>query len=282
MDAFLTDFRYAFRVLFKRPGLTLLAILALAVSLGMSTTAFSTLNGIFFKPLPFKDPDSLQQIYLRNTKADLREIPIPYEQFVELQGADSFSDVMAYFSGTINISGKGLPERYDGTFVSTNFLEVLGHAPAIGRTYSEASYEWDGPRELLISHAMWRDRYRQDPDIVGTKVLANAVEHTIVGVLPEGFEFPGHSQVWMPINETLLKGERKLISHVIALGRLAPGVTNSEAKAELETYFQGWGSQAVENKEDAELVCEPFGRLQLNRASQSFLVVAMAAVIFVL
>ncbi len=282
MDSFKSDFLYAFRVFFKRPGLTLLAILALAVSLGMSTAAFSSLNGMFFKPLPFKDPERLHQIFLQNEKATIKEMPIPYENISDLARLDTFSDVMAYLTGTINISGRGRPARYDGAFVSSNFLELLGEQPQIGTSFSEESSLADGPRELLISHDMWQERFRGDPDVVGTELNANAIPYTIVGVLPEGFLFPMSSHVWMPLNEEMFTGESRQLTHVYAIGKIADNCSMQEAQDSLTTVFSGWTNRSMENKEELTLLCKPFGRFILNKATNSYIVAIIGAVIFVL
>ena len=282
MDAFVSDLLYAFRVFFKRPGLTILAIVALSVSLGMSTTAFSTLNGMFFKPLPFKDPGSLHSIYLLNENADLREMPIPYEHFEDLQQLESFEEVMAFFTGTINISGKGIPQRYDGGYTSPNFLEVLGLEPILGRSFSSTDGPVPDQHELLISHKMWQERFHGDPDTIGSTILANGYETTIVGVLPEGFHFPTNIQAWMPLRNATEDEQRSVITHVYAIGRIAPGVSNPEALGELSETFSCWTGTSLEEKEDLALVCQPFGRMQMNKASQSLILVAMGAVIFIL
>jgi predicted permease len=283
MDAFVSDFLYAFRVLFKRPGLTLLAVLALAVSMGMSTTAFSTLNGMFFKPLPFKGAGELHHIYLKNNKAQqMRYMPIPYSQYRDIEDMESFSEVLAYFNGTINLSGKGPPKRYDGAFVSLNFLSLLGEEPLLGRGFSPEALERDGPRELLIGYQVWQDKFFGDPDIIGQVVRANGSEHVIVGVLPEGFLFPMHSQVWMPVNRAIFPGVKEEVKYVMAIGRLSPGATHEGTREELLALYSGWEKDVVESKDEFTLVCEPFGRLPMNRTSEALLMVAIAAVIFIL
>ncbi|MEX0322415.1 MAG: ABC transporter permease [Puniceicoccaceae bacterium] len=282
MDSFKSDFLYAFRIFFKRPGLTLLAILALALSLGMSTAAFSSLNGMFFKPLPFKDAEQLHQIYIQNEKADLKEMPIPYENVADLENMGAFSEVMAFYTGTINISGRGRPARYDGAFISINFLDMLGYEAVVGRGFSQESTKADGPRELLISHEMWQDKFRADPDIEGTELNANGDPYTVVGVLPEGFLFPISSHVWMPLNEEMVSGESKQLTHVLTIGRIADGRSMLDVQEALTSTFSDWTNRSMENKEELSLLCRPFGQIIMNDASNSYLVAITGAIIFVL
>ena len=282
MDSFVSDFLYAFRVFFKRPGLTILAIVALSVSLGMSTTAFSTLNGMFFKPLPFKDPESLHAIYLDNEKAEMKEIPVPYEHFEDLKQLESFTEVMAYFTGTINISGKGTPQRYDGGFVSQNFLDLLGHEPLRGRSFSPEAVLEKHPNELLISYNIWQERFHGDPDTIGSRIRANGTDHIIVGIMPEGFHFPTNVEIWKPMTNAMFKGEEAILEQVYAIGRLSPEVSEAAACEELDATFSRWTNKSLEGKEDLQLVCHPFGRMQMNKASHSLILAAIGAVIFVL
>lgn len=282
VNAFVSDFLYAFRVLFKRPGLTLLAILALSVSLGMTTTAFSTLNGLFFKPLPFKDPDQLHNIYLKGIEWEGKMMPVPSGQIPGLAGLDCFEDVMAYYAGTINISGAGRPERYTGAFVSPNFLSVLGHEPELGRSFSADSDLAGGPREILISHKMWIERFRSDPDILDKEVRANGSTHRIVGVLPEGFLFPSDAHAWIPLNRSLYPGDGGQEMQVIAAGRIKDGISLQSARDALARLYATWEQGSVADKDKLLLTCEPFGRLEMNTASRSMILVMNGAVIFIL
>lgn len=282
MNAFAADFLYAFRIFYKRPGLSLLSILALSVSLGMSTGTFAMLNGLFFKPLPFPSPEELHTIYLENNKSETGMMPVPGEQLGSLKSSPAFSGVMGYYSGTINISGAGTPERYDGAFVSPNFLEVLGHAPVLGRSLSPGLDGTLPPPELLISHELWQTRFHGDPAVLGVRVRANGADHRIVGVLPENFHFPLNAQVWAPLSHRTFPGGSQESLHVVAVGRLAPGVALQKARAELAALYQDWESSSLEEKENLQLTCEPFGLISLNKASRSIVVVFVSAVIFIL
>ncbi|NDV61984.1 ABC transporter permease [Puniceicoccales bacterium CK1056] len=282
MNAFVSDFLYAFRILFKRPGLTLLAIVALSVSLGMTTTTFSVLNGLLFKPLPFENPEELHHIYLKGESYEAKMMPLPFDELGSLDGVECFDEIMAYYSGTINISGEGTPERYTGAFVSPNFLSLLGHEPEMGRSFSDEAILPDGPREILISHEMWESRFRSDPEILKKTIRANGSEHAVVGVLPEGFHFPSNAHAWVPLNRTLFPGDENESMHVIAVGRLNGDSTARQARDELEALYASWDGSQIEQKDQLQLTCQPFGRLEMNSASQSILVVTISSVIFIL
>jgi putative ABC transport system permease protein len=284
MNTFVTDFCYAFRIFFKRPGLTLLAILALAISMGMSITTFSILNGFFLRPLPFDNPEELHHIYLDDREPSLKVMQIPFSKLASLENVASIEAFFGYYEGTLNLSGDGLPERYSGTFVSPGFLEVLGHEPAMGRSFSrgENTASGTGQREILISHRIWMDRYDGDPEILGNQVRANGTPHTIVGVLPEGFHFPRQSDVWVPLNREVFPGGPGTQMYVSAVGRLRSKEASTRTLSELDTLFAGWEESLVEDKASMQLVCSPFGRVEMNQASRSYLLVTTGAVIFIL
>jgi len=282
MTAFVSDFLYSFRIFFKRPGLTLLAIIALAVSLGMSTTTFSTLNGMFFKPLPFENPEELYNVVLRNINSEMDGMPIPSDQFASLRELESFDDLMGFYSGTINISGNGRPERYDGAFVTPNFLSLLGHEPILGTSFTITEELMEPLPEILISHSVWMERFHGDPEILGTRLRANGAEHSIVGVLPEGFRFPSNADIWVPLNRSLYPSESKTSMPIVAVARIDSSVNQEALAEELAEHYRGWNISSMDNKEHSQLSVEPFGRLEMNSASQSALVVTIGAVIFIL
>jgi putative ABC transport system permease protein len=282
MSSFVSDCLYAFRIFYKRPGLTLLSILALAISLGLSTTTFSVLNGMFLKPLPFEKPEQLYFISLHNTKSDITMLPIPKGQLDSLQQADAFTDLTGFYSGTINLSGDGRPERYNGAFVTPNFLDVLGQQPILGRSFSPDAGTPGGPEEVLLSRKVWETRFKGDPDVIGTIVRANGRPHQIIGVLPDGFHFPMQALVWVPVRMDPPTGTGTESTHVEVLGRARPGTSPDLIQKQLDDVYRGWGSDSVEEKETLRLTSTRFGPFNWNDASQSLVLVMICAVIFIL
>ena len=167
-----------------------LAVLALSVSIGMTTQTFSVLNGILFKGLPFPEADRLFTIYRTASGKVGEELAIPRQDLSRLTGQlDCFESMSGMYAGTINLSGDGLPMRYTGTFVSANILETLGVGTQLGQGFSRDGR--DGTHgQLLISDRVWRDRYRGDPGILNQVVRVNGEERSIAGIMPEGFHFP--------------------------------------------------------------------------------------------
>ncbi|HKJ90007.1 MAG TPA: ABC transporter permease, partial [Oceanipulchritudo sp.] len=274
----------AFRIFFKRPGLTLLAILALAVSVGMSISTFSVLNGMFLKPLPFKDPQNLHHIYLSGKNLSFQGTQIPFENLPSLEALDPVQALFGFFEGTLNLSGDGPPERHSGAFVSPRFLEILGHKPLLGRSFTsrEDSFPGEDRLEILISHRIWQDRYNGDPAILGNEVRANGSPRTIVGILPEGFHFPRHSDVWVPLSPNVFPGGTGMPMYVSAVARLDPNRSPAELQQALNSAHARWKAVPSDGTGNMELRASPFGRLELNEASTSYLIAVTGAVIFIL
>lgn len=282
MQQFLTDFSYAFRVLSKRPGMTLLAILALATSLGMSTTTFSALNGMFFKPLPFEKPEELYNLLIFDEGAESKAVPIPVEALASIRELEGIEGLSGYYQGTINISGDGPPERFSGAFVSPNFLEVLGHEPLLGSTFSPSLKDDGEPHQMLISERLWKDRYKGDPAIIGHTVRANGTPHTIVGILPPDFHFPTDSDIWVPLSRSVFPGGAADAIYILSVARIPESTDKVRLQAELDQLYQSWDDALYDNRASTFLTFKPFGRLELNQARVSYLAASIGAVIFIL
>lgn len=279
MELFCRDILYAFRILFKSPGLTLLAILALSISLGLATTTFSILNGMFLKDLPFDHADRLRSIRLNYPERRMDNLPIPLEMLDSLKSAPCFSHVAGYFSGTINLSGNGLPRRYNGSFISPEFLDLFGIEPFMGSKFTSTPGEMDPP-EIMISFDVWKSRYNRDPGIVGTAVRANGVYRQIAGVLPENFHFPGKAQIWIPLDNKGLSGDLQNGMDVTVAARLAEGVKSTEAEYKLNKQLDEWDLR--KNGESVNLRLQDFGVLNLNESARYFILVTLIAIVCIL
>lgn len=243
MDTILQDLRYTFRALRRDAGFTTFAILIAGLGIGATSTVFSVVNTLLLRPLPFEDPDRLVWIANRDTSGlsgqttqvghllDLRE---------RTQSLSALAGYYAFYGVGDNVlSGRGEPERLSGVPVSDNFFAVLGVRPHLGRTFTAAEATWNGPKAVLLGHALWQRRFASDPAIVGTSLILNDEAHTVVGVLPASFDFasvfaPGSRfDLYFPFP---LSPETNRWGNTMAMiGRLAPGVTAAAAQAEIRT-----------------------------------------------
>jgi predicted permease len=273
------DLLFAFRVLFKRPIMTLVAILALSLSIGMTITFFSVINGIMLRPMPFPEPEKLHSVYLTDTPGTFSQTVFSRNQIDIIASADIFESSGSFFSGTINVSGDGTPERFDGAFISGDLMKTLGMDPLLGRHMSNSA---DVADEILISHTIWKDRYRSDPRIIGSYVRANGDDRRIVGVMPEGFHFPQSAQAWLPHAAYINPSDSSAGIQLMPIARLRDGLSKAQIDEGLEDLNKRIHSLEDEQTRGMTLKLLRFGKISWNSASLYFLIFTSSAVIFIL
>jgi predicted permease len=242
LDSLFQDLRYTFRTLRRDIGFTTFAILIVGLGIGASSTIFSVVNTLLIRPLPFRDPTSL--VWVANSPAmlGLSIQTMQVDHFRDLREQNkSFSDMAAYFAfygtGDNDLTGQGgEPERLTNVPVSQNFFSLLGIEPQLGRLFSADECKWNGPRVVLLSHGLWERRFASDPNIVGRALTLDDHSTTVVGVLPESFDFstifaPGsHIDLYSPFP---LSPETNRWGNTLAIvGRLQPGANVQGAQAE--------------------------------------------------
>lgn len=283
MDSFLRDFFFAFRVFYKRPGLTLLAIFALSLSLGMAVTAFSFVNGLFLKPSPFANSERLKEIYLTTEKGDPGSaVPLPLSKAKQLAGLSSLDAVITWYNGTINISGDGKPARYSGAFISPGFLEILGYEPIQGRSFGPRHPREPTESVFLLHEDIWRERFDADPAAIGTTLRLNGRPHRLIGILPAEFRFPHRSEVWVPLNRATYAGPADAEIPVTTLGLQAADAADEELSAELEKAVADWEGPAPRDAGRLHPETRIYDRVYLTRGDRSLLALGMLAVVFIL
>jgi putative ABC transport system permease protein len=243
----LSNLKFAVRQLAKSPGFAAVALLTLALGIGACTAMFSIANAVLLRPLPFREPNRLVWIEnegtsgmsARTTRADTfnawRE---QNKSFEALAGYFAFFD----FGRRQTLTGSGEPERLREVGVSDNFLEVLGVPLALGRNFTADECRFNGPPVAILSHAFWRRRFGRDPSLVGRALTMNNEPITIVGVLPETFDFDA---IFAPGQEIDLIRPFPLTvetarwgNTLFGIGRLKPGVTAPQAQADLNVISQ--------------------------------------------
>lgn len=224
------EFRQAWRRLLKRPGYTALMVLVLGVGLGVVVFLFSMINSLVLQPLPFPDAGRLVTI----GEADSNVIGgVDSAQYLALKGNLRSVDAMGAYSGPVgtNLDSGAGAVRYRGALMSAELMKLLGAQPLLGRGLSVADDAAGAPRVVVLTQTVWQHAFNADPHIVGRSVRVNGEWATVVGVLPARFNFPGGTQVWLPLHVSA--GEHQYLGVV---GRLAPSVQLSQARAELDAW----------------------------------------------
>ncbi len=243
LDDLFQDLRYTVRTLRRDAGFATFAILIAGLGIGASATVFSVVNTLIMRPLPFVHPEQLVWIANRDTSGLSGQTTQVGHMLDLRQRAQSLSAIAGYFAfygvGDNLLSGRGEPERLSGVPVSENFFDVLGVRPQLGRVFNAEESTWNGPKAVMLGHGLWQRRFNSNAAIVGTSLTLNGEPHTVVGVLPESFDFatvfaPGsHFDLFFPFP---LSTETNRWGNTMAMiGRLTPGVSADRAQAEIRT-----------------------------------------------
>ncbi|HET9387461.1 MAG TPA: ABC transporter permease [Gemmatimonadales bacterium] len=199
------DIRYAIRVWRQSPGLTLTAVVILALGLGANTAMFAVVNGVLLKPLPFADPDRLMLVHLLAPDRDgasFREAVWSYPKYRSLLDVQTvFADVAAFGDRTMSLTDADAPERLRGEIASERYPGILGIAPVLGRVFTgeEANVAGTAP-VVMIGEQLWRRRFGGDTSIIGRSISVDGKPHAVVGVLPRRFRgLSGQAEIWVPL-----------------------------------------------------------------------------------
>jgi predicted permease len=239
METLFQDLRYGFRMLVKSPGFTAVAVVTLALGIGANTALFSIINGVLLSPLPFPESDRL--VTLHENKPNFEGGSVSYPNFRDWQKDNhTFSAVAVGRTYAFSLTGIGEAEQVGGEFISSDFFPVLGVKPVIGRTFTQDEEQIGAGAVALISEGLWRRKFSSAPDILGKNITLDARDYTIVGVIPANFHLliPGFrdADVYAPVgqwsNPLLLKRGAGLGFH--GIGRLKPGVTIEQARADMD------------------------------------------------
>ena len=242
MDAFWKSLVYSARMLWKKPSLTAVAIIAIGLGIGANTAIFSVVNTVLLQPLPYPQPKQLVEIASeqRSQALDGRgAFSVP--DFLDVQKSATTLEHVATFQGTGTITTDGNePERLLGAAVSYDYFNVLGVKPELGRVFTPDEDKPGAASVVLISHALWQRRYAGDRNIIGREIDLGG-KTTVVGVMPAGFEFPisdENQDFWEPIfSATFMTKEirdERANRFLPVIGRLKPGATLEQAKADLD------------------------------------------------
>ncbi|HMG35338.1 MAG TPA: ABC transporter permease [Blastocatellia bacterium] len=234
MDHLLRDFRYGLRLFRKDPGFTFIAVSVMALSIGANAAIFSVINSVLLRPLPFKEPNRLVRVWGQFDKQGIPKNWISEPEFLELrQQVSSFEDIAAFSADGANLTGAGEPVRVNNANVSAGFFEILGINPILGRTFSSEDDQPGHDQVAILSHALWKQRFASDPEIIGRTVGVNGANVTIVGVLPAGFNYPAKEDLWTPLAINTASPNNRGSHYLEVIARPMPGVTLDAAAADL-------------------------------------------------
>jgi len=251
----MNDLRFAMRQIRKSPGFTSLAVITLAISIGMNTAVFSLIRDLFLRGLPFLEPQRVVRIYGESKERDLKQMPFSVPKFWHYRdGQNVFSSIAADWGNGFIMTGSGEPIQLLGGNVTANYFELLGIHPILGRNFlPEEESKGD---VVLVTESFWRRHFNSDPTILGRSITLNGVPTTIIGVLPnlpiswfgrdseifanKPFEPPGLTK------DRLMRG----VSFMRVTARLKPGISISQAQAAMPGLFRSYKEQHPETADN--------------------------------
>lgn len=230
------DIRFGARKLRKNPGFTVVAVLTLALGIGANTAIFSAVNSVLLRPLPYQNPDELVMVWETAPKLGFPRNNVAPANFIDWRDQNRvFAQIAAYGGNSVSLTGRGEPERIEGMRVSAGLFPLLGVTPLLGRVFTEEEDRPGARNVVVLSHGLWQRRFGGDPGAVGQSLTLNDTPHTVVGVMPAHFRFPGREQeLWVPMafepEEAAGRGDH----YLTVVARLKPGVPLRQAQAEMD------------------------------------------------
>jgi putative ABC transport system permease protein len=240
MDTLTQNLRYAVRALWNSPGFTMVVVLTLALGIGANTAIFSVVYSALLHPPPYRDPGKLFHLGESRSQSDnsANGAQASYPDYLDWKrAAKSIQSFAGYSGDAFTLSANGEPKNTFAAQVTPSFFSTLGIKPALGRDFLEGEMREDGPPVTILTDAFWRTEFGADPKVIGRVIHLDGKPATIVGVLPRDFEFaPARSApLWVPIHQSGDPITRRSLRWLSVFGRLAPGVSPDQARAEMQS-----------------------------------------------
>ncbi len=239
MGVLIQDLHFAIRQMVKKPGFTAVVVLTMALGIGANAAIFSVLDAVLLRPLPYSNPDRLIKVWTRFTGIgapnDQNWVSAPeFRDFQQLN--NSFSELAAIGSGSINLGVKGSPQRVVGASVSPSMFSMLGAQPLLGRTFLPEEAQPGRDHEVVLSYGLWRRVFGGNPKVIGSTIDIDGVPMSVVGVMPEGFAYPDEAEIWGPLAfspDDLSENSRG--GHGLeVLGRMKPGLSLAQVQSDMD------------------------------------------------
>jgi putative ABC transport system permease protein len=242
------DLRFATRLMLKSPGFSLLAIITLALGIGPNSAIFSIVNAVLLRPLPYAQPERLVAVYC--SAADTPHFGSSPPDFRLLREQNRTLDTLsAFYTSAFNLAGDTQPERLLGLTVSAEFFKTYGVQPLMGRAFVSEDEQWGHHRVVLLSEALWRNRFHADQGIVGQNLRLNGEQYNVIGVIPRSFVTTAKTQIWAPMSWAPKDPRDSRESYFLDMaGRLKPHVKREQALADLNSIMLAIAQQFPENK----------------------------------
>jgi putative ABC transport system permease protein len=266
MHTFIQDLKFSLRMTRKNPGFTIIALLTLALGIGVNAAIFSVVNRVLLRPLPYDDSDSLMVIGEVNPHAAINPLSISPANFADYRDQNKTFQSLAFYRITsrsgFNLAGAGDPERVVGAYTSANLFPTLGVKPQLGRSFQPEEEKAGNGNSVILSYGLWQRRYGSNPNVIGQTLDLSGASYKVIGVMPKGFQFPTKDvmpsggaaltrpvDLWVPLTLSDSDWQARGSRYLFAIGRLKPGVTVQQSQADLALIGQRLSDQHEQDKD---------------------------------
>jgi putative ABC transport system permease protein len=286
-ETFLQDLRHAARMLLKNPGFTVVAVLTLAIGIGANTAIFSLVNGILLRPLPYRDPGRLTIVWEKDDRG--KQDNVGFATYVDWRAQSKSFEELALYRSWAPVLQADEPEQLSGLRVTNNFFRMLGVHLQFGRDFRPEEDLPAASQVVILGHDLWQRRFNSDPSIIGRAISMNAATYIVAGVLPADFQSlfsmdpqAGPVDIWGVLGyDASLPWACRTCHHLVAIGRLRPGVTLPQANAEMDTISSALWKAYPKEYSSAGVILTPLRENLVGPVSNT-LYVLLGAVSFVL
>jgi putative ABC transport system permease protein len=290
MQALWQDVRFGFRMLMKNRLISLVCIVALALGIGANAAIFSMAEAFLLHPVPFENADRYIALLDKHAQsqggggfAEIDFVPIaPATYFDWKKQAKSFDRITGYMWDEANLTGDNEPQKIQVFHVAADFFETIGVPPMMGRAFLPEEEEAGKDQEIILSHALWEQRYASDPNMLGKNIKVDGKSFTVVGVMKKGFSYPMPAEAWLPMSFTTKDRGRRDNRWVFPVGRLAPGVSFEQASAEMQGITKQQADAFPDTNRGFRIAPTLLRNYMTSDLTRQYMVLLLGAVGFVL
>jgi putative ABC transport system permease protein len=280
-DELRADSRYTMRTLWASPAFALASILSLAVGIGVNISAFLSVNAMVLQPFPFPHLDRIMTVW-QSTKARTQRGRVAAGDFLDFeQHSGSFEQLSAYRPWDVMLTGISDPERVQGAQVTAGFFDTLGMLPTMGRGFTSRECEPGFDAVAVVSHAFWKNRMGSASLAIGTNVSLGGRSFTVIGVMPDEFDFPLATELWAPLALTPEAKQQRATGDLSVLGRLKAGASPAQARAEMGSLAGTLEHLYPQTNEGRGVAIRPLREIT-NEITDRFVLILLGAATFVL
>src|SRR5262245_31805656 len=246
MQTLLQDLRYGARMLLKKPGFTLIAVITLGLGIGANTAIFSVVNAVLLRPLPYPDPAAIVRIYEKETDTAIRNerLDVAPANFLDWRRQSrTLIEIGAWGQEEQALANQDQADPVVAAFVSANFFSVLGVNPLHGRVFSSEEDSPDHDSVALLSYGLWQRRFSGDPNVVGRRVNLDGSQYAVVGIMPAGFQYPRGAEIWTPLSLNANQTQMREAHFLQVFARRRPDASLAQVRAEMETIADSLARQ---------------------------------------